>query len=191
MNFAIYARVSTKQQSPAMQLDALRVYAAQRGITIHREYVDVGHSGSKESRPALDAMMSDAKKRLFAGVLVWKFDRFARSVKHLVTSLVEFQHLGISFISYSENLDTSSPMGRAMFAVIAAMAQLERDLICERVTAGVRRARAHTTRSWGRQPLVLNQPIPEGLSLRQAAKLLGVSRATIQRRRKDLNGSGR
>jgi DNA invertase Pin-like site-specific DNA recombinase len=184
MNFAIYARVSTKLQNPAMQLDALRVYAQQRGITIYREYVDVGHSGSKESRPQLDAMMAEAKKRKFDGVLVWKFDRFARSVKHLVTSLVEFQHLGISFISYSENLDTSSPMGRAMFAVIAAMAQLERDLICERVTAGVRRARAHTSRPWGRQPLVLDQPIPEGLSLRQAAKLLGVSRATIQRRRK-------
>lgn len=179
MRAAIYARVSTLKQSPDMQLEALRKFAHGR-FEICREYVDIGVSGSKDSRPQLDVLMSDARKRLFSAVLVWKFDRFARSVKHLVISLEEFNHLGIAFISFSENLDTSSPMGRAMFSIIGAMSQLERDLIRERVTAGVRRAIENGKR-WG-HPKPVDLERVRGMSLRQAAGVLGVSRETIRRR---------
>ena len=110
MRVAIYVRVSTAEQSVAMQQADLQAYTAQRGFTIYREYCDHGISGTKERRPALDELMADARKRKFDAVLVWRFDRFARSTKHLVTSLEEFQHLGIAFVSFHENVDTSSPL---------------------------------------------------------------------------------
>lgn len=187
MTTVLYARVSTKLQSPEMQLEQLRAYAAQRGWPIQQEYVDIGQSGSKESRPELNKMMDQARKGKVQRVLVWKFDRFARSVKHLVTTLEEFDTRGIAFVSYSENLDTSTPMGKAMFAVIAAMAQLERDLIRERVTAGVRRAHARRG-TWGRTRMAIQQ-VPDGLSLRDAAAHLAasgikVSYETLRRQRK-------
>jgi DNA invertase Pin-like site-specific DNA recombinase len=196
MKIAIYARVSTTQQSTGMQTDDLVKFVEHRKDTIYDQYIDVGWSGTKESRPALDRLMADARKRKFDAVLVWRFDRFARSVKHMVTSLEEFNHLGISFISYNENLDTSSPIGKAMFAVIAAMAQLERDLIQERVSAGVHRVKArggqwgpkagYTLRN-GRKavPDNLNERsllFTQGMSTRQAAEYLGVSRETVRRR---------
>ena len=111
---AIYARVSTSNghQSPKMQLQALREYCEAREFKIYREYVDEGVSGAKDSRPALNELMDDARKRKFDTVLVWKFDRFARSTKHLISALEEFKNLGIDFISYSENIDTTSPLGR-------------------------------------------------------------------------------
>jgi len=184
MYCAIYARVSTKDQSCDMQLAALREYAQRRGLQVFREYVDTGISGLKSSRPELDKLMQDAGKRLFQSVLVWKFDRFARSSKHLIMSLEHFEHLGISFLSYSESFDTSSPIGKAMFTMIGAMAQLERDLIAERVRCGVRRhIEIHGHWTGGRKRLNVN--VPTGLSTRKAAELLGVSRETIRRRNLD------
>ncbi len=119
---ALYIRVSTTDQDPAMQLSDLRRYVQQRGFSLYKEYVDVGVSGTKASRPALDALMDGARKCLFDVVLVWRFDRFARSTKHLVDALHEFRSLGISFISYQEAIDTTTPMGEAMFTIINAMA---------------------------------------------------------------------
>ncbi len=138
---AIYARVSTQDQDPGLQLSELRQYIKDRGWTVYLEYVDIGQSGAKDSRPELNKLVTDAKRRRFDVVLVWKFDRFARSVKHLVNSLHEFRALGVDFVSLTEGIDTSTPLGEAMFSIIGAMAQLERDLIRERVTAGMKRAR--------------------------------------------------
>ena len=137
---AIYARVSTTDQSTESQLLDLRRYTRERGWTIFKEYVDEGISGTKDSRPALNELMNDAKKRRFDVVLVWRFDRFARSTKHLILALEEFKNLGIDFVSYQENIDTSSPLGSAIFTIISAVAQLERDIIAERVKAGLRNA---------------------------------------------------
>lgn len=181
MKAALYARVSTKNgQNPDMQLEQLRDYCKRRGISIEREYVDFGVSGTKESRPQLDLLMSDARRRLFDLVLVWKFDRFARSVRHMVLALDEFNSCGIGFVSLTEALDTTSPMGRAMFAVIAAMAQLERDLIAERVKAGIEHHRK-SGKHWGRKRLEVEIGEHKG-SIRQLAAQLGVSRETIRRR---------
>src|SRR6516162_5881977 len=142
MRIAIYARVSTKDQNCDLQLRDLRVYCAARGFSVQREYVDVGESGAKDSRPQLNELMAAARKRLFDAVVVWRFDRFARSTKHLLLALEEFRSLGIQFTSYSENIDTTSPLGQALFTIVSAVAQLERDLIRERVSAGIRNARA-------------------------------------------------
>jgi len=140
---AIYARTSTVAgQSPQMQLQELTEYAGRRGFQIVEEYVDHGSSGSKESRPALDRLMNDARRRKFDAVLVWKIDRFGRSLRHLVNSLAELESLGVAFISLRDNLDLSTPSGRLMFGIIAAMAEFERALIQERVKAGLRHARA-------------------------------------------------
>jgi len=138
---ALYARVSTHDQSTDSQLLDLRRYVAERQWSIFKEYCDNGISGTKDSRPALNELMDNAKKRKFDVVLVWRFDRFARSTKHLILALEEFRNLGIDFISYQENIDTSSPLGSAIFTIISAVAQLERDIISERVKAGLRRAR--------------------------------------------------
>ena len=124
---AIYARVSTSDQSTEVQLLDLRRYVADRRWQVFEEYCDDGISGSKDSRPALNKLMDDARKRRFDVVLVWRFDRFARSTKHLILALEEFRNLGIDFISYQENIDTSSPLGGAIFTIISAVAQLERD----------------------------------------------------------------
>ncbi len=183
MKVALYARVSTtdKGQDPELQLGPLRDYAGAREWTTYQEYVDNGISGAKERRPALDQLMAGARQRLFDAVLVWRFDRFARNTRHLINALHEFRHLGIAFISFQENLDTSSPMGEAMFAIIGAMAQLERDITRERVKAGVARARAKG-RQLGRPRKVFHrdkveQLRSEGLSFRQIGKRLGISPA--------------
>jgi DNA invertase Pin-like site-specific DNA recombinase len=140
---ALYSRVSTTHgQDPELQLRELREYAASRGWTIIREYTDLGISGSKDSRPALNQLMADAHQRKFDAVLVWKLDRFARSLRHLVNALAEFEALGLAFISLRDNLDLSTPAGRLMFQIIGAMAEFERSLIQERVRAGIRNARA-------------------------------------------------
>jgi DNA invertase Pin-like site-specific DNA recombinase len=140
----IYARVSTvgNGQSPEMQLRELREYCERRGWQIAGEYVDVGISGANDSRPELNRMMADAHKRRFDVVYVWKFDRFARSVSHLLRALETFKALGIEFCSFSEQLDTSTPAGKMVFTVLGAVAELERSLIAERVRAGIRNARA-------------------------------------------------
>lgn len=141
MRVAIYSRVSTFDQSVEMQIFDLRRYCEQRGFDIYKEYCDEGISGTKDRRPALDELMADARKRKFGAVLCWRFDRFARSTKHLIAALEEFRHLGIDFISYQENIDTSSPLGKAIFTIISAISELERNIIVERVKAGIRRAR--------------------------------------------------
>ncbi len=139
---AVYVRVSTKDQSVDMQVSDLERYSRERGFSIFKIYQDNGISGSKDNRPGLNQLMNDAKKCKFDMVLVWRFDRFARSTKHLVTALYEFRNLGIDFISYQENIDTSSPLGEAIFTIISAMSKLERDIIAERVKGGLRKAKA-------------------------------------------------
>jgi DNA invertase Pin-like site-specific DNA recombinase len=119
-----------------MQIRDLRAYCAARGFEFVREYVDVGQSGAKDSRPELNILMGDARKRQFDAIVVWRFDRFARSRKHPLSALEEFRSLSIQFISYQENIDTSSALGQALFTIVSAVAQLERDLIRERVSAG-------------------------------------------------------
>lgn len=141
MKTAIYARCSTSEQSPEMQLTALHEYCVARSLSIYEEYIDEGVSGAKDNRPALNSLMDDARKRKFDCLLVYRFDRFARSSKHLITALEEFKSLGIAFISYGENIDTGTPMGKAMFVIISAMAELERSVIRERVVSGLRNAR--------------------------------------------------
>jgi DNA invertase Pin-like site-specific DNA recombinase len=143
MRTAIYARVSTNNgQDPAMQTRELKEYIDRRGWQLAGEYVDVGISGSKEKRPELDRLMADAHRRRFDCVVVWKFDRFARSVSHLLRALETFKAQGIEFVSYSEQMDTSTPAGRMVFTVLGAVAELERSLIVERVKAGLRNAKA-------------------------------------------------
>lgn len=141
---AIYARVSTTShgQDVSMQTRELEEYCCRRGWTVTGTYVDVGISGTKERRPELDRLQSDAHKRTFDVVVCWKFDRFARSVSHLLRALETFNALGIAFVSLSEQLDTTTPTGKMVLTVLGAMAELERSLIVERVKAGLRNARA-------------------------------------------------
>ncbi len=142
MRTALYLRVSTIHQKSDLQADSLQRYATRAGLAVVAEYLDVAVSGRKEGRPQLQALMRAARHHEFDCVLVWKFDRFARSVAHLLKALEEFNHLGIRFISMQDQVDTQSPMGKAMFTVIGAMAELESSLISERVKAGMEAARA-------------------------------------------------
>jgi len=147
MRVALYARVSTLNgQQPEMQLSELREYASRRGWNIVGEYVDEGISGSKESRPQLNRLMADVHRRKFEIVLVWKIDRFGRSLKHLVNALADLDAYGVAFVSLRDNLDLSTPSGRLMFQIIGAMAEFERALIQERVRAGLRNAQARGVR---------------------------------------------
>ena len=146
MRTALYLRVSTAQQKPDLQRDDLRSYAERMGLEMCMEYTDVAVSGRKEGRPQLHALMHAARTREFECVLVWKFDRFARSVAHLLHALDEFNHLGIRFISLQDQIDTQSPMGKAMFTIIGAMAELESALISERVKAGMAAAKVRGKR---------------------------------------------
>ncbi len=141
---ALYARVSTAHngQDPQMQLRELREYCERRGWIVAADYVDVGISGAKDSRPELNRLLADAHRRRFDALVVWRFDRFARSVSHLLRALETFRALGIEFVSLSEQVDTSTPTGKMVFTVLGAVAELERSLIAERVKAGLRNARA-------------------------------------------------
>ena len=183
---ALYARVSTLLgQNPEMQLRELRAFAQARGWTVVAEYVDRGVSGSKDRRPQLDLLMAGAKSRAFDILLVWKLDRFARSLKHLVTALGEFEALSVQFVSLRDNLDLTTPSGRLMFHVIGAMAEFERSLIQERVRAGLRNARARGKRL-GRPtvsiPTAKVQRLrSQGLSWSRIAEATGVAKATLLR----------
>ena len=146
MRTALYMRVSTSQQKPDLQADGLRRYATRAKLEIVGEYLDIAVSGRKEGRPQLQALMRAARRHDFHCVLVWKFDRFARSVAHLLQALEEFNYLGIRFISVQDQVDTQSPMGKAMFTLIGAMAELESSLISERVKAGMEAARTRGKR---------------------------------------------
>jgi DNA invertase Pin-like site-specific DNA recombinase len=152
---AIYTRVSTGDQQTDSQEKELRQFVEKRGWRVSRVYCDKGVSGAKESRPALNQLMADCRRREIDVVAVWKFDRFARGVKHLVMSLEEFKSLGIDFVSRTEQVDTTTPMGELMFHILGAVAQLERSLIAERTIAGLREARRKGKRL-GRPPVKLS-----------------------------------
>src|SRR5215510_10218025 len=168
-----------------MQLNELREYAARRGCMIVEEYIDQGVSGCKDSRPALNRLMSDAKRRRFGAMLVWKLDRFGRSLRHLVNALAELEALGVAFVSLRDNLDLSTPSGRLMFQIIGAMAEFERALIQERVRAGIRNAKAKG-RTLGRPPLTLDcgriaRLRASGASIRAISAQLGVAASTVHK----------
>ncbi len=190
---AIYARVSThgKGQDVEMQLRDLRSYVQSRGMGVYREYCDNGISGRKTTRPELDELMADARKKKFDVVLCWRFDRFARSTKHLVTALEEFKHLGIDFISFQENIDTSSPMGKAMFTIVSAIAELEADIIRERVMAGLAKARAKGKRLGRPSPDINTEELIElrksGLSIRSIATRMNLDKSLVHRSLKSVS----
>lgn len=182
---AVYARVSTGEQTARNQLRELREYLRRRSWKVYREYVDEGISGATARRPALDRMMADARKGAFKVVLVWRFDRFARSTTHLLGALEEFRALDIDFVSLQESIDTATPMGRMVFTICAAVAELERSLIRERVMAGLARAKAEG-RKIGRPRKGFDyrravELRKKGWSLRRLARALGVSHATVAR----------
>src|SRR5262245_27057475 len=183
---ALYMRVSTKGQGQTTDTQALALheYAQRRGFEFIGEYRDEGISGSKDSRPALDRLMKDARTRKFDVVVVARFDRFARSVSHLLRALEEFNHLGIDFISLSESIDTSTAMGKMIFTVLGAVAELERNLIKERVQMGISRARKQG-KQLGRPKRIFDREkariLVQTMSIREAARQLGVSRGVIER----------
>jgi DNA invertase Pin-like site-specific DNA recombinase len=180
----IYTRVSTIDQHPETQLYDLREMAKWRGYEIVYEYSDK-ISGAKQKRPGLDQLLADARRHKFDVVLVWAFDQMARSVRHFLEILDELNHLSVEFVSFRENIDTGGPLGRAMVVIVGAIAELEKNLIVERVRAGMRRARLEG-RQIGRSPLKIDraQLIDDrrsGMSLSQVAKKHRVSRATVCR----------
>lgn len=191
LRIALYARVSTrdKRQDPELQLSELHEYAKARGWQIIGEFVDVGVSGSKGSRPQLDTMMGLAKSRKLDVIAVWKLDRFGRSLRHLVDALAELEALGVAFVSLRDNLDLSTPSGRLMFAVIGAMAEFERSLIQERVRAGLTLARSKGTklgrpkvrRERDKDAKRIRELRDEGQSYREIADELGRSTMDVHR----------
>ena len=187
MRVAIYARVSTTHhgQDVTVQTRELQQFAEARGWRLVDSYLDLGISGSKDKRPELDRLMADAHRRKFDVVIVWKFDRFARSVSHLLRALETFNALGISFVSLSEQMDTTTPAGKMVFTVLGAVAELKRSLIAERVRAGLRNARAKGKRL-GRPPKVLDAARigrlrAQGRSWRKIARIMGCSAKTCRR----------
>ena len=177
---AVYLRVSTVDQHPETQRLDLRQMAAQRGLEIVQEYVD-RVSGAKARRPGLDEPMRDARRGRFDVVLAWSSDRIARSVKHFLEVLDELNRLGLEFVSFREPIDTGGPLGRALVVIIGAIAELERNLIIERVRAGMRRARLDGQRI-GRRPLDLNrEAIFQERQRGQIARAHRISRTTVHR----------
>jgi DNA invertase Pin-like site-specific DNA recombinase len=182
MRTALYARVSTLDQQPENQLEELCRYAAARGWEV-KEYVDHGVSGSKERRPALDAMMADAKRRRFDAVVCWRLDRLGRNLRHLITMLDELRALGIAFVSLAEGIDATTPAGKLQLHILAAIAEFERGRIQERVRAGLARARANGKRLGRPKTTIPTEKLMtvKSLSNAQAAKALDVSVATVKR----------
>jgi DNA invertase Pin-like site-specific DNA recombinase len=173
-------------KSPEMQVRELREYCERRGWTITSEYVDSGFSGGKDSRPALNRLMADAKRRMFDVVLVYRYDRFARSLRQLVNALCEFDSLGIHFVSLHEGVDTSTPNGRLVFGIFASIAEFERELIRGRVRSGIAAARARGKKI-GRPRVVatdaqISTLLGEGHSMMAIGEKLGISAATVCRR---------
>ena len=184
---AIYARVSTNKQAADMQLTELRDFVKRSGWKIHAEFIDEGYSGANTSRPAFKEMMSQAGRRKFHILLVWKLDRLSRSLKDLISTLDELGSLGIDFVSYENDLDTSTPTGKLVFQIVGAVAEFERDIIRERVIAGLENARRKGKRL-GRPPISwttynkAKRLREQGLSFRKIGKRLGVNEATIRKR---------
>lgn len=187
MKAAIYARVSTLAgQNPEMQLNEVRAYCERRGWTIAGEYVDRGISGAKDRRPELDRMLTACRRREVDAVVVYRYDRFARSLRQLVNALCEFDSLGIQFVSLHENVDTSTPGGRLVFGIFASIAEFERELIRERVRSGIAAARARG-RTLGRPRVVVDSHRiatlrKSGQSWRQIGRALGIGAATARER---------
>ena len=184
---AIYARVSTTNhgQDVSLQTRELEQFAQARGWQMVDAYIDAGVSGAKDSRPELNRLMADAHKRRFDVVAVWRFDRFARSVSHLLRALETFNALGIAFVSLSEQMDTTTPTGKMVFTVLGAVAELERSLIAERVRAGLRNARAKG-KTLGRPRVVVDATRigrlrSQGRSIREIADELGYSRSLVHK----------
>lgn len=183
MKVAIYARVSTVEQNTDNQLIELTKYCEARQYSVYKVYTDKGVSGSKESRPQFDLMMSDASKRKFDIVLVWKLDRLSRSLKHLLNTLDLLNSLNIGFISYSDNFDTTTPQGKLMFSIVGAFAEFERSLIQERVKLGLKRAKAKGI-VLGRPKLDVNKyqiinMRNQGMSYREIAKQTQISLGSV------------
>ena len=185
---ALYGRISTSNhgQDVGLQMEDLRRVADQRGWHVAGEYIDEGVSGAAESRPALDRLMADARRGRLDVIAVWRFDRFARSTQHLLIALEEFRLLGVAFVSLREQVDTTTPVGKVLFTLIAALSEFERELIKERVIAGVRRAQA-AGKHCGRPRVEMDlRPaialLEKGHSQREVADMLNVSRGTLRRR---------
>ncbi len=179
MRAAIYARVSTFDQEPENQLVELRRYALARGWDV-KEHVDHGISGAKERRPALDALLADAKRRRFDVLVVWRLDRLGRNLRHLIVLLEELQALGIAFVSLGEGIDATTPAGKLQMHILGAIAEFERSRIAERVKAGLQRARAQGKRL-GRPRKHSAAIVVPGDSVRAAASVWGVSKSTAAR----------
>ena len=184
---AIYARVSTINhgQDVSLQTRELEQFGQARGWQLIDAYIDAGVSGAKDSRPELNRLMADAHKRRFDVVAVWRFDRFARSVSHLLRALETFNALGIAFVSLSEQMDTITPTGKMVFTVLGAVAELERSLIAERVRAGLQNARAKG-KKLGRPRVVVDATQitrlrSQGRSVREIAEELGYSRSLVHK----------
>jgi putative DNA-invertase from lambdoid prophage Rac len=187
---AIYARVSTFDQEPENQLQELRRYIDARGWT-GIEYVDRGVSGSKDRRPALDALLVDAKQRRFDVLVCWRLDRLGRNLRHLVTMLEDLQHVGVAFVSLGEGIDCTTPAGKLQLHILAALAEFERERVRERVLAGLQRARTQGRRlgrPHARLPIERLQTVA-GLPVDRAAEQLGVSRSTLKRWRRRVQES--
>lgn len=192
---ALYARVSTQDQRPEPQLDPLHAYADSRGLEVVETYVDRGISGAKAKRPALDRLLMDARRRQIDCVVVVKLDRLARSVRHLTELAAEFEALGVDLVVLDQAIDTSTPAGRLLFNVLGSIAEFERDLIRERVAAGMKAAKRRGRRL-GR-PRAIRGPdtfrmealLREGKSLRAVARELGVSAMTVKREAERLRSS--
>jgi DNA invertase Pin-like site-specific DNA recombinase len=187
---AIYSRCSTADQNVNLQLDELRDYCKRRQWGIFAEYTDEGISGSKESRPALNRMLADAKRRRFDCVLVYRYDRAARSLRQLVNLLGEFEALGIAFVSLHEGVDTTTPAGRLVFGIFASIAEFEKSLIVARTKSGIEAARrrgkvlGRPRRSPPVDVATINSLRDSGLSWEKIAAQTRVARATLQREAK-------
>jgi DNA invertase Pin-like site-specific DNA recombinase len=182
---ALYTRISTGEQNAELQKNELTAYAAYRGWEVVEVYSDV-MSGAKDRRPALDRLMADARTRKFDVVAVWRFDRFARSTAHLLRALEEFQAVGVDFVSLRETVDTSTPTGKAMFTIIAAIGELERSTIRERCAAGQKAAKRRGVR-FGRPEVAVDtvrvkKLREQGKTWREIAGMLGQSKDTLLRR---------
>ena len=185
MRAAIYSRVSTTDQTTSPQIDELRSYCGRRQWDIAGEYTDVGISGAENSRLGLNRLLADAKRRKFDAVLVYRYDRFARSLRQLVTALCEFEALGIQFVSVHEGVDTSTPNGRLVFGIFASIAEFERELIRTRVKSGMAAAKARGQHMGRPKVQVQAQEIvllrTRGLSWAAISKQTGIARTTLQR----------
>lgn len=186
---AIYARVSTDKQKVDMQLNELRQFADRSGWTIFEEYIDQNFTGANTNRPAFLSMMEAARKRKFDVLLVWKLDRLSRSLKDLINTLDELGSCGIDFVSYDNNLDTSTPTGKLVFQIVGAVAEFEKDIIRERVVAGLANARSKGKRL-GRPPIeqtIYDKAVKmrsEGSSFRKIGRALGIDEGTIKKKTK-------